>query len=69
VELAFNGLKKKETVKAVERIDFTSGLLYEDNTLDEPERIKPVKASFIGEGKTLSATVPPLCFTVFVITR
>ena len=69
VEFAFNGLKKKEIVKAVERIDFTSGLLYEDNTLDVPDRIMPVKAAFAGEGKTLSATVPPQCFTVFVIAK
>ena len=69
VEFAFNGLKKKETVKAVERVNFTSGLLYEDNTLDDPTRIAPVKAAFTGEGKTLTATVPPQCFTVFVITK
>ena len=69
VELAFNGLKKKEVMKAVERIDFTSGLLYEDNTLDAPDRIAPVKAAFAGEGNALSATVPPQCFTVFVVTK
>ncbi len=69
VELAFTGLKKKETVRAVERVDFTSGLLYEDNTLDEPARIVPVTNDFHGEGKSLTAMVPPCCFTVFVITR
>ena len=69
VELAFNGLKKKEIVKAVERVDFTSGLLYEDNTLDDPARIAPVTNTFSGEGKSLSATVPPQCFTIFVITK
>ena len=69
VELAFNGLKKKEIVKAVERVDFTSGLLYEDNTLDDPARIVPVTNAFSGEGKALSATVPPQCFTIFVITK
>ena len=69
VEFAFNGLKKKETVKAVERIDFTSGLLYEDNTLDAPDRIAPVKAAFAGEGKSLTATVPPQCFTIFILER
>ena len=69
VELAFGGLKKKETVRAVERIDFTSALLYEDNTLDQPERIAPVHAGFSGEGKTLTATVPPQCFTIFVLER
>ena len=69
VEFAFNGLKKKETVCAVERIDFTSNLLYEDNTLDAPARIAPVHAAFTGEGKALAATVPPQCFTIFVIRK
>jgi len=65
VELAFGGT----AVKAVERVDFTSDLMYEDNTLDEPERIAPVKASFTGEGKSLTATVPAQCFSVFVVER
>ena len=69
VEFAFSGLKKKEIVKAVERINFTSGLLYEDNTLDAPDRIAPVKAAFAGEGKTLTATVPPQCFSIFILER
>ena len=69
VELAFTGLKKKESVRAVERIDFTSGLLYEDNTLDEPARIAPVKGAFSGEGQTLTAAVPPQCFTIFIVER
>ena len=56
-------------MKAVERIDFTSGLLYEDNTLDVPDRITPVKAAFAGEGKSLTATVPPQCFTIFILER
>ena len=69
VELAFGGLKKKETVRALERIDFTSVLLYEDNTLDQPERIVPIRATFAGEGKTLTATVPAQCFTIFILEK
>ena len=67
VEFAFGGLKKKQTVTAVKRIDFTSGLLYSDNTLDVPDLITPAEAAFTGEGKAISATVAPLCFTVFVL--
>ncbi len=51
VEFAFIGLKKKETVKAVECVKFHSDFLYQDNTLDAPEQVVPVKASFSGEGK------------------
>ena len=69
VELAFGGLKKKETVRALERIDFTSDLMYEDNTLDEPDRIAPVGAPFAGEGQSLAATVPPQCFSIFILER
>ena len=65
VELIFGGT----SVQAVERIDFTSSLLYEDNTLDEPDRIAPVHKAFSGRGKAISASVPAQCFTVFVITK
>jgi hypothetical protein len=53
----------------VERIDFTSDLLYEDNTLDEPDRIAPVHNRFSGRGRAISAKVPAQCFTIFVITK
>ena len=56
-------------MKPVGRVKSTSGRLYEYNSLDDPARIAPVKAAFAGEGKTLTATVPPQCFTVFVITK
>jgi len=69
VEFAFTGLKKKEIVKAVECVKFHSDLLYEDNTLDVPDRIAPVKAAFTGEGKTLSATVEPLTFAIYILTK
>jgi alpha-L-arabinofuranosidase len=69
VEFAFGGLKKKETVKAVECVKLHSDLLYEDNTLDVPDRITPMKAAFTGEGKTISATVDPLTFAIFVLEK
>jgi len=65
VELAFGGT----SVRAVERVDFTSDLLREDNTLDQPDRIAPVRASFTGKGKTVTATVPPLCFSIFILEK
>ena len=65
VELAFGGT----AVRAVERIDFRSDLLYEDNTLDEPDRIAPEHNRFSGRGRVLSAKVPAQCFTIFVITK
>ena len=67
--LNFTGLKKKSTVKALKRIDFASDLLYEDNTLDAPTRIVPVEAPFEGEGSAVKASLAPLSFTVFVLTK
>ena len=63
VELAFGGM----AVRAVERVDFTSALLLEDNTLDDPDRIAPVHRKWTGKGKAVTATVPALCFTIFVL--
>ena len=65
VELAFGGM----AVRAVERVDFTSDLLLEDNTLDDPDRIAPVHRKWTGKGKAVTATVPALCFTIFIIER
>jgi alpha-L-arabinofuranosidase len=69
VEFSFSGLQKEDIVKAVERVDFSSEMRYEDNTLDHPDRIAPVKGVFTGSGKSLSATMDPLSFSIFVITR
>ena len=69
VEFAFTGLKKKETVKALECVKFHSDDLYADNTLDTPGAIGPVKVPFAGEGKTLTATVEPLTFAIFILTK
>ena len=65
VELAFG----ETAVKALERVDFTSKLLYEDNTLDEPERIAPVHRPWTGSGKAHKVTIPAQCFSIFVIER
>ena len=69
VELNFTGLKKKQTVRGVGEVDFTSTLLYEDNTLDEPDRIKPVDRPFVAEGKSAKVTIAPLCFTILQFER
>ena len=43
--------------------------MYLENTLDDAGRITPAKAAFTGEGKSLTATVPPQCFTIFIVER
>ena len=65
VELAFGGT----AVKAVERVDFTSDLLYEDNTLDDPDRIAPVHRTWKAGGKAVTVKVPAQCFSIFVLEK
>ena len=65
VELSFS----ETVVAAVERVDFTSKLLYEDNTLDAPDRIKPVHRPWRGAGKTHKVEIPAQCFSIFVLER
>ena len=75
-DILTNGLKRKEAVKGIESIRLTTDKLYEDNTLDEPQNIVPVKAGFAPEsmeatakGTAMSTTIEPYCFTIYVIQR
>ena len=69
ITLNFTGLRKKESLRGVECVKLMSDKLYEDNTLDEPQNIVPVKADFTAEGPSMSATIEPYCFTIYVIQR
>ena len=64
VELAFG----ETAVKAVERVDFTSDRLYEDD-LVAPGRIESVHRNWKGEGKTHKVEIPAQCFSIFVLER
>lgn len=67
--LNFTGLKKKQTVSAVTRINLTCTDLYKDNSLDDPCLIVPSEAPFAGQGQSIDTTIDPYCFTVFVLER
>lgn len=69
IALNFTGLKKNETLKGIERVKLTTDKLFEDNTLDTPQNIVPVKDSFTAAGQSISATIEPYCFTIYVIER
>lgn len=69
VSLAFDGLKKKETLKGVETVSYHSDDIYAENTLDEPERIVPVTSSFDFEGRVMDVTVSPKTFMVYVLQK
>ncbi|MBR3440100.1 MAG: carbohydrate binding domain-containing protein [Bacteroidales bacterium] len=68
-ELTFNftGLKKKDVIRAVEGVRLDCSERLAENSLDDPQRISPVPFTFSGEGKSLSATIPALSFSVFVL--
>ena len=69
LDFNFAGLKKKDVVRAVEGIRLDCSDRMAENCLDDPEHVVPVPFEFSGEGKSLSATLPPLTFSVFVITK
>ena len=69
LDFNFAGLKKKDVVRAVEGVRLDCSDRMAENCLDEPDRIVPVSFAFSGEGKTISASVPPLSFSVFVFER
>ena len=69
VSLAFDGLKKKETLKGVETVSYHSDDIYAENTLDEPERIVPVTSSFDFEGRVMDVMVSPKTFMVYVLQK
>ncbi len=67
--LDFTGLKKKDFVKAVEGVRLDCSDRMAENSLDDPDKIVPAYFAFSGEGKTITASVPPLSFSVFVLER
>lgn len=69
ITLCFNGLRKKETVRAVEGVRLSSDQLYADNTLDDPNRFQSVSFAFSGEGKTIEASLPAYSFNIFVLEK
>lgn len=69
VEFSFDGLKKNATVKAVKRIVYTSPDPDADNTLDDPEAIIPRTRIFQGEGKSVTASLDPESFNIFVFEK
>ena len=68
-DISFNfiGLKKKETVQGVKRVDLSSDKLYEDNSIEAPTNIVPVESLLDAEGKSLSTSIEPLSFSIFIL--
>ena len=69
VDLEFNGLKKRQTVKTCKVVRLTSEELYVDNSLEAPARIVPVECELPGEGREFTLEVPALSFNIFVLSR
>ena len=69
LDFNFAGLKKKDVVRAVEGVRLDCSDQMAENCLDEPDKIVLVSFAFSGEGKTISASVPPLSFSVFILER
>ena len=67
ITLNFSGLKKKDNLKGVKRIILNSDKLYEDNSIDAPDNIVPVEKPFDIEGQSLTTTIEPLSFCIYII--
>ena len=57
VALNFTGLKKGQELAPVERVRFTTNRLYEDNSLEAPAQIAPVRGAFSGRPVTAAERV------------
>ena len=67
--LNFIGLKKKDILRAVDGIRLDCSDRLAENSLEEPLKIVPSGFLFTGEGRQVSASVPPLSFSIFVLER
>ena len=65
----FTTKSKKDSIKAVKRIDLCSDKLYEDNSLEAPENIIPTEKALSGTGKAINATIAAQSFSVFVFEK
>ena len=70
-QLSFNFTtkSKKDSLKAVKRIDLCSDKLYEDNSLEAPDNIVPTEKALSGTGKAINATIAAQSFSVFVFEK
>ena len=67
LNMEFQGLKKKESVKGIKRVDLNSDKLYEDNSIEAPTNIIPQEKDFNVQGKVLDALIAPLSFSIFIV--
>ena len=67
--LNFTGLKKKAVVRAEKGVRLDCSDRLAENSLEEPLKVVPSGFEFTGEGRQVSASVPPLSFSIFVLER
>ena len=71
VPLNFNGLKKGRTLTPAGRVRFTTDGIYEDNSLEDPARVAPVREDFggaplTGSGHTVELNITPYTFDIYI---
>ncbi|MDE6629473.1 MAG: alpha-L-arabinofuranosidase, partial [Muribaculaceae bacterium] len=65
IDLDFAGLKKNMSIADGTSLTLTGTDLDAENTLDNPDLIKPVEGSAPVSGQAFSATLAPNSFTVY----
>ena len=69
VNVVFSGMKKNESLKSCRCIKLTSTDMDIENTLDNPDTIKPVESSVDVHGQALEVTLEAKCFAVYIIEK
>ena len=69
INLVFDGLKKKQTVKQLAVVTYHSDDPDADNTLDEAEKIVPQKKEVSAEGQSFELTIAPKTFAVYIFSK
>ena len=69
INLVFDGLKKKQTVKQLAVVTYHSDDPDAENTLDEAEKIVPQKKEVSAEGQSFELTIAPKTFAVYIFSK
>lgn len=69
VNIAFAGMKKNESLKSGRCIKLTSTDMDIENTLDNPDAIKPIETEIAVSGQALNVELEAKCFAVYIVKK
>lgn len=69
VNVTFSGMKKNQSLTSGRCIKLTSADMDIENTLDNPDAIRPVETSVEVSGQSLNAQLEAKCFAVYILKK